>query len=222
MLNKEQIIKLDWNKTSGLLPVIVQHYVSGEVLMHAYMNKESLEKSLDEKRLTFFSRTKNRIWTKGETSGFFLKIINVSPDCDNDTLLFMVNPIEGPTCHLKRSSCFVSNTLSHWTFLYQLESLLAKRKISSTTTSSSSSYTAQLYASGIKRIAQKVGEEGLETALAAIINNRQDLINELSDLVYHMLVLMQSQDINLSAIINNLQIRNNKVLSKPTKNTSFK
>ena len=201
MLTEEQLARLDWVKTDGMMPVIVQHSVSGEVLMHGYMNQEALQKTLNEGKVTFFSRTKNRLWTKGETSGHFLNVVSITPDCDNDTLLVLANPI-GPTCHLGTSSCF-SPAAADWTFLYQLEQLLASRK----SADPASSYTAKLYASGTKRIAQKVGEEGVETALAATVNDRFELTNEASDLMYHLLVLLQDQDLNLSAIIDNLRAR---------------
>nr|WP_202631145.1 bifunctional phosphoribosyl-AMP cyclohydrolase/phosphoribosyl-ATP diphosphatase HisIE [Pantoea ananatis] len=193
--------RLDWEKTQGMMPVIVQHNVSGEVLMHGYMNQDALNKTLQDGNVTFFSRTKNRLWTKGETSGHFLQVVSITPDCDNDTLLVLANPI-GPTCHLGTSSCF-SPAAPDWTFLYQLEQLLASRK----SADPDSSYTAKLYASGTKRIAQKVGEEGVETALAATVNDREELTNEASDLIYHLLVLLQDQDLDLSTIISNLRAR---------------
>jgi phosphoribosyl-ATP pyrophosphohydrolase/phosphoribosyl-AMP cyclohydrolase len=201
VLTEQQLSRLDWEKTDGMMPVIVQHQVSGEVLMHGYMNPEALEKTLSEKKVTFWSRTKQRLWTKGETSGHFLHVASITPDCDNDTLLVLAQP-DGPTCHLGTSSCF-SPAAPDWTFLYQLEQLLATRKQADP----DSSYTAKLYASGTKRIAQKVGEEGVETALAATVNDRHELTNEASDLLYHLLVLLQDQDLDLSAIINNLRAR---------------
>nr|WP_257469658.1 MULTISPECIES: bifunctional phosphoribosyl-AMP cyclohydrolase/phosphoribosyl-ATP diphosphatase HisIE [Pantoea] len=193
--------RLDWEKTQGMMPVIVQHSVSGEVLMHGYMNQDALKKTLQDGNVTFFSRTKNRLWTKGETSGHFLQVVSITPDCDNDTLLVLANPI-GPTCHLGTSSCF-SPAAPDWTFLYQLEQLLASRK----SADPDSSYTAKLYASGTKRIAQKVGEEGVETALAATVNDREELTNEASDLIYHLLVLLQDQALDFSTIISNLRAR---------------
>ncbi|WIL43328.1 bifunctional phosphoribosyl-AMP cyclohydrolase/phosphoribosyl-ATP diphosphatase HisIE [Pantoea agglomerans] len=201
MLTQQQQALLDWDKTQGMMPVIVQHNVSGEVLMHGYMNPAALEKTLAEGNVTFFSRTKNRLWTKGETSGNFLQVVSITPDCDNDTLLVLANPI-GPTCHLGTTSCF-SPAVPEWTFLYQLEELLASRK----TADPESSYTARLYASGTKRMAQKVGEEGVETALAATVNDRDELTNEASDLVYHLMVLLQDQNLDFSAVINNLRNR---------------
>lgn len=201
MLTEQQLAKLDWVKTDGMMPAVVQHAVSGEVLMHGYMNQEALDKTLATGKVTFWSRTKQRLWTKGETSEHFLNVVSITPDCDNDTLLVLVNPV-GPTCHLGTSSCF-SPAAPDWTFLYQLEQLLAERKHADP----KSSYTASLYASGTKRIAQKVGEEGVETALAATVNDRFELTNEASDLVYHLLVLLQDQDLNLSAVIENLRQR---------------
>ncbi|MFG6075556.1 bifunctional phosphoribosyl-AMP cyclohydrolase/phosphoribosyl-ATP diphosphatase HisIE [Erwinia sp. OPT-41] len=201
MLTEQQLAQLDWAKTDGMMPAIVQHAVSGEVLMHGYMNQEALAKTLETGKVTFWSRTKQRLWTKGETSAHFLNVVSITPDCDNDTLLLLVNPV-GPTCHRGTSSCF-SPAAADWTFLYQLEQLLAERKHADP----ASSYTASLYASGTKRIAQKVGEEGVETALAATVNDRNELTNEASDLVYHLLVLLQDQDLNLSAVIENLRQR---------------
>ncbi|EOI5721761.1 bifunctional phosphoribosyl-AMP cyclohydrolase/phosphoribosyl-ATP diphosphatase HisIE [Cronobacter dublinensis] len=201
MLTEQQRAQLDWAKTDGLLPVVVQHAVSGEVLMLGYMNEEALRETEQSGKVTFFSRTKGRLWTKGETSGHFLNVVSITPDCDNDTLLVLANPI-GPTCHLGTSSCF-GDARHQWHFLYQLEELLAARK----TASPESSYTAKLYASGTKRIAQKVGEEGVETALAATVHDRDELVNEASDLVYHLLVLLQDQALDLSAVIENLRGR---------------
>lgn len=201
MLTEQQLAQLDWVKTDGMMPAIVQHAVSGEVLMHGYMNQEALTKTLEIGKVTFWSRTKERLWTKGETSENYLNVVSITPDCDNDTLLILANPI-GPTCHLGTSSCF-SPAAPDWTFLYQLEQLLAERKHADP----KSSYTASLYASGTKRIAQKVGEEGVETALAATVNDRHELTNEASDLIYHLLVLLQDQDLNLSTVIDNLRQR---------------
>lgn len=201
MLTEQQRALLDWEKNDGLMPVIVQHAVSGEVLMLGYMNPEALALTEQSGKVAFYSRTRQRLWTKGETSGHFLTIVSITPDCDNDTLLVLANPV-GPTCHLGNSSCF--NGVHHdWHFLYQLERLLAGRK----TADPNSSYTAKLYASGTKRIAQKVGEEGVETALAATVHDRDELTNEASDLIYHLLVLLQDQDLDLGAVIGNLRGR---------------
>ncbi|MDX7991502.1 bifunctional phosphoribosyl-AMP cyclohydrolase/phosphoribosyl-ATP diphosphatase HisIE [Xenorhabdus littoralis] len=200
-LTIQEIEKLDWEKVDNLMPVIVQHAISGTVLMMGYMNREALNATLDSGKVTFFSRTKQRLWTKGESSGHFLNLVNIYPDCDNDTLLALVDPI-GPTCHKGTESCFAP-AQTEWSFLYQLEQLLASRK----NASPDSSYTASLYASGTKRIAQKVGEEGVETALAATVNDREELTNEAADLIYHLMVLLQDQDLDLSTIICRLRER---------------
>ncbi|MFU2317858.1 bifunctional phosphoribosyl-AMP cyclohydrolase/phosphoribosyl-ATP diphosphatase HisIE [Rahnella sp. PCH160] len=204
MLTGEQISQLDWEKVDNLMPAIIQHAVSGEVLMLGYMNQDALSVTQSSGKATFYSRTKERLWTKGETSENYLNVVSITPDCDNDTLLVLVNPV-GPTCHKGNNSCF-HPAETDWAFLYQLEELLASRK----TADPESSYTAKLYASGTKRIAQKVGEEGVETALAATVNDRFELKNEASDLVYHLLVLLQDQDLNLSAVIDNLRQRHKK------------
>ena len=201
MLTDAQRAQLDFEKTDGLLPVVVQHAASGEVLMLGYMNGEALDKTQQTGNVTFYSRTKQRLWTKGQTSGNFLNVVSITPDCDNDTLLVLANPI-GPTCHKGTSSCF-GDVHHQWHFLYQLEQLLAERKHADP----ASSYTAKLYASGTKRIAQKVGEEGVETALAATVNDREELTNEASDLMYHLLVLLQDQELDLGKVIENLRGR---------------
>ena len=186
---------------NGLIPAIVQEAGSKDVLMLGYMDAAALKKTLRTKKVTFFSRSKQRLWTKGETSGNFLNVVSITPDCDNDTLLVLVNPI-GPTCHKGTSSCF-GDAGHQWLFLYQLEQLLAERKHADP----ESSYTAKLYASGTKRIAQKVGEEGVETALAATVHDQFELKNEASDLVYHLLVLLQDQGLDLTAVVENLRSR---------------
>lgn len=201
LLTQEQRQALDWEKTDGMMPAIVQHAVSSEVLMMGYMNQEALHATEQSGKVTFFSRTRQRLWTKGESSGHFLDAVSITPDCDNDTLLILAKP-QGPTCHKGTDSCFAPAE-PDWTFLYKLEQLLAERK----TASPESSYTARLYASGTKRIAQKVGEEGVETALAATVHDREELTSEAADLVYHLLVLLQDQDLDLSAVIGRLRER---------------
>ncbi|SUC22797.1 histidine biosynthesis bifunctional protein [Proteus vulgaris] len=203
-MNSETLAQLDWEKVDNLMPVIIQNAISGDVLMLGYMNREALDVTLKSRNITFYSRTKQRLWTKGETSGNFLKLVNIYPDCDNDTLLILANPI-GPTCHNGTESCFAP-AQSQWGFLYELENILRERK----NASPDSSYTARLYASGTKRIAQKVGEEGVETALAATVNDREELRNEASDLLYHLMVLLQDQSLSLSDVIGCLQERHKK------------
>ncbi len=203
-MNSETLAQLDWKKVDNLMPVVIQNAISGDVLMLGYMNKEALNVTLESGNVTFYSRTKQRLWTKGETSGNFLKLVNIYPDCDNDTLLILANPI-GATCHNGTESCFAP-AQSQWGFLYELENILRERK----NASPDSSYTARLYASGTKRIAQKVGEEGVETALAATVNDREELKNEASDLLYHLMVLLQDQSLSLSDVIGCLQERHKK------------
>lgn len=201
MLTEQQRQQLDWKKTGGMLTAIVQHAFSSEVLMLGYMNSDALQMTEQTSRVTFYSRNKRRLWTKGEKSGNVLQLISIHPDCDNDTLLILAQP-KGPTCHKGTSSCFHS-AASSWGFLYALETLIGKRK----TADPQGSYTASLYARGTKRIAQKVGEEGVEIALAAAVRDRQELANEAADLLYHLLVLLQDQDLNLSRVIGLLRER---------------
>ncbi|ATI65232.1 bifunctional phosphoribosyl-AMP cyclohydrolase/phosphoribosyl-ATP diphosphatase HisIE [Edwardsiella tarda] len=200
-LSQQQKERLDWNKVEGMMPAIVQHAASGQVLMLGYMTPEALEQTERSGKVTFYSRSKQRLWTKGETSGHVLNVVSITPDCDRDTLLVLAEP-QGPTCHLGTDSCFDPAT-PQWLFLYQLEQLLAARKHADP----QSSYTARLYASGTKRIAQKVGEEGVETALAATVQDRDELVNEASDLLYHLLVLLQDQRLSLGDVIDCLSQR---------------
>ncbi|QJC36832.1 bifunctional phosphoribosyl-AMP cyclohydrolase/phosphoribosyl-ATP diphosphatase HisIE [Enterobacteriaceae endosymbiont of Donacia vulgaris] len=201
MLIKNNLNNLNWVKTNGLIPVIIQHKISGQILMHAYMNKKSLKITLETKKVTFFSRTKNKIWTKGETTGNFLYVKKITTDCDKDTLLILVHPIN-KTCHLNEYSCF-KNTISDFTFLYLLEYILNKKK-----NSIESSYTYNLYKSGLKRITQKVGEEAIETIIAANDNNKKETIQETADLIYHLIVLLKIKNISLYDIIKILKERN--------------
>ena len=193
--------ELDFEKGSGLLPVVVQNAVSGRVLMLGYMNREALMKTLETGRVTFWSRSKNRLWVKGETSKNYLDLVDIAADCDRDTLLILANP-QGPTCHLGRESCFGDMTHAY-EFLAQLDMIIASRKEASPETS----YTAKLFAKGTQRIAQKVGEEAVETALAATVHNRQETIDETSDLMYHLLVLLQKEGIGMREVIENLKKR---------------
>ncbi|PJG82874.1 bifunctional phosphoribosyl-AMP cyclohydrolase/phosphoribosyl-ATP diphosphatase HisIE [Caviibacterium pharyngocola] len=200
--------QINWKKVNGLLPVIIQNAQTCEVLMLGYMNQEALEKTLAEKKVTFFSRTKQRLWTKGETSGNFLNVADMSLDCDNDTLLILANPI-GETCHTGAESCFHQferQTEPDWVFFSKLERLLNARKGADP----ASSYTASLYARGTKRIAQKVGEEGVETALAATVKDRNETICEAADLAYHLTVLLQDADLSWADVIGKLKERHAK------------
>ena len=203
------LTKINWEKVAGLIPAIVQDNASGQVLMLGYMNEDALQKTLDTKQVTFWSRTKERLWTKGETSGNVLQLKSIQLDCDQDTLLVQVDPI-GPTCHLNTTTCFDSDESDaqppSLVFLHQLEQLLASRKGADP----ESSYTASLYARGTKRISQKVGEEGVEVALAATSGDKAELVCESADLIYHLLVLLQDQGLSLSDVTNKLQERHNK------------
>lgn len=193
---------LDWEKSNGMIPAIIQHAQTGQVLMQGYMNQEALTKTLNTKLVTFFSRTKNRLWTKGETSGNVLHLQAISTDCDRDSLLLAVIP-EGPTCHKGTVSCFDQHPAVPLGFLAELEQVIAGRK----NADPESSYTARLYAKGTKRIAQKVGEEGVETALAAMAKDRNELINESADLLYHLTVLLQNEHLTLADVVQCLKER---------------
>ncbi|GGW94690.1 bifunctional phosphoribosyl-AMP cyclohydrolase/phosphoribosyl-ATP diphosphatase HisIE [Alteromonas halophila] len=190
------ISTLAWDKMDGLLPAIVQDATTGKVLMQGYMDKSALSKTLEEGKVTFYSRSKARLWTKGETSGNTLDLVSAAADCDNDSLLILARP-NGPTCHTGSESCWFEDNTSDFTFLADLERLLAARKDADP----ASSYTASLYGKGIKRIAQKVGEEGVETALAATVQDTEELKNEAADLLYHLTVLLQASDCSLSDVI---------------------
>lgn len=196
--------QINWQKVGGLLPVIIQDYKSAEVLMLGFMNEEALKQSLESKKVVFFSRTKKRLWTKGEESGNFLNIVEFGLDCDNDALLILANPV-GATCHTGDISCFeeVSKN-ADFVFLARLFKLINARK----NADEKDSYTAKLFKSGTKRIAQKVGEEGVETALAAVVKDKEELVCEAADLVYHLSVLLADANLSFSEIIAKLKERN--------------
>ncbi|HET7561289.1 MAG TPA: bifunctional phosphoribosyl-AMP cyclohydrolase/phosphoribosyl-ATP diphosphatase HisIE [Rhodanobacteraceae bacterium] len=186
---------LDWAKGDGLLPAVVQHWRTGEVLMLAYMNAEALAETRRSGRATFFSRSRQRQWTKGETSGHFLEVKAIGVDCDRDTLLISAQP-HGPTCHLGTSSCFGSGACPPLAFLAELDELIAARA----TERPDGSYTASLFEAGIRRIAQKVGEEGVETALAAVVQDDAALLGEAADLIYHLTVLLRARGKSLADV----------------------
>ncbi|CAV19196.1 bifunctional phosphoribosyl-AMP cyclohydrolase/phosphoribosyl-ATP diphosphatase HisIE [Vibrio atlanticus] len=196
--------RINWEKVDGLVPAIVQDYQSSQVLMMGYMNPAALEKTGETGQVTFFSRTKERLWTKGETSGNVLQLHNIALDCDSDTLLVKVNPI-GPTCHTGTTTCWDGDKQeeSQMVWLHQLEQLLAARKDADP----ESSYTASLYARGTKRISQKVGEEGVEVALAATSGDKAELVCESADLIYHLMVLLQDQGLSMNDVVNKLKER---------------
>lgn len=205
IITQNNLTELSWDKMQGLLPCIVQNAKSGKVLMQGYMDQPALEKTLDTQQVTFFSRSKQRLWTKGETSGNTLDLVELSADCDFDSILALVNP-NGPTCHTGAESCWFNSAGPEISFIAELEQLLSDRKGADP----ESSYTARLYNKGIKRIAQKVGEEGVETALAATVRDLDELKNESADLLYHLIVLLQASDLELSDVIAVLKQRHNK------------
>jgi phosphoribosyl-ATP pyrophosphohydrolase/phosphoribosyl-AMP cyclohydrolase len=200
---------LDFEKTGGLLPAIVQHADNGAVLMLGYMNREALRATLSRRRVVFFSRSRRRLWEKGETSGNSLEVAAVHTDCDRDALLITVIPA-GPVCHLGSLTCFgdePATAAGRLAFLGALEDVIAQRMADRP----EGSYTARLHAEGPKRIAQKVGEEGLEVALAAVAETNDELIAESADLLYHLLLLLKSRGLRLEHIVAELQSRHSAV-----------
>lgn len=205
LMKQEQIQSLDWEKVDNLMPVVVQNQTSGKVLMLGYVNQAALAATLESGKMTFFSRIKQRLWCKGEQSGNFLNIIEISSDCDNDTLLAIVEPV-GPTCHLGTETCFKGEIQPALSFIADLEQVIKSRK----DTDPESSYTASLFARGTKRIAQKVGEEGVEVALAAMAKDMDELTCESADLIYHLTVLLQNEGLALADVAAKLKERHNK------------
>jgi len=196
---------LDWAKGAGLLPAIVQHAVSGTILMLGFMNREALELTLRERRVTFYSRTRARLWSKGETSGNTIEVDSVTTDCDRDALLVLGRP-NGPVCHTGAAECFAGQprtAAGALAFLGQLESIIAQRIAEQP----DDSYTAQLHARGLSRMAQKVGEEALEVALAAVGGEDGALVGESADLLFHLLVLLKSRNHSLGEVVRELELR---------------
>ena len=196
---------LDFEKSGGLLPAIIQHAQSGAVLMLGYMNREALIETLRRRRVVFFSRSRRRLWEKGETSGHTLELVGVRADCDRDALLVTALPT-GPVCHLGTRTCFGDGPpagAAGLAFLGELEQLIAQRIAQHP----QGSYTARLHAQGPRRIAQKVGEEGLEVALAAAAESDERVVSESADLLYHLLLLLQSRDLRLEQVAAELESR---------------
>jgi len=193
-------MEIDFNKGDGLVPVVIQDTQTLEVLMLGYMNREAYDKTVQENIVTFYSRSKNRLWTKGETSNNFLHVQSMHVDCDNDTLLIKVKP-DGPTCHTGSRSCF--KTEYNQNFVLELENIIADRY----TNPQEGSYVNKLRNKGINKIAQKVGEEAVETVIAALNETETDFINESSDLVFHLLVLLREKGLSLENIAKNLEGR---------------
>lgn len=196
---------VDWDKVEGLVPAIVQHAFDGRVLMQAYMNLEALSYTLDNGLVTFWSRSRDELWTKGATSGNTLELVRVHADCDSDSLLVLALPA-GPTCHQGTDTCFddgLNETAPGLSFLAELERVIAQRYEDRP----EGSYTTKLFDAGVKRIAQKVGEEGVEAALAAATGDTGELANESADLLYHLLVLLRESGLTLSDVIRTLEAR---------------
>ena len=188
--------KIDWKKDAGLVPAIVQDAATLQVLMLGYMNAAALKKTLKTKRVTFFSRSKQRLWTKGESSKNFLHLVSLLVDCDNDTLLITARP-DGPTCHRATPSCFGNDGATGIGFLAHLDQIVADRIKSG----DKQSYTVRLAKEGVARCAQKVGEEGVETALAALGSNQKEFTGEAADLLYHLIVLLRVKKLSLNAAV---------------------
>ncbi len=186
-------MNLDFDKTDGLVPAIVQHANTMQVLMLGYMNKEAVDKTIAEGKVTFFSRTKNRLWTKGEESGNYLLVDEILQDCDNDTLLIKAFP-QGPTCHTGSTTCFNEETPKG--FLYKLENIIEQRIADN----DESSYTAKLFARGVNKVAQKVGEEAVELVIESKDNNLDLFKNEAADLLYHFIILLKTKNQRLEDI----------------------
>ena len=189
----------DWNKGDGLLPAVVQDARTLRVLMLGYMNRAALAQTLASRQVTFFSRSKGRLWTKGESSGHVLALVSIDLDCDRDTLLVQAHP-HGPTCHLQRDSCFPAAPGSTLAALSALVEQRASER-------PQGSYTTTLFDGGVRRIAQKVGEEGVETALAAVAEDDDALLGEAADLVFHLLVLLRARGLDLADVERKLRSR---------------
>jgi len=200
-----EIASIDFEKDGGLVPAIVQDADSGAVLMLGYMNREALEQTLARKRAVFYSRSKQRLWEKGETTGHTLDVVDVAVDCDSDTLLVMARP-RGPACHSGTRTCFGDeprSAVASIAFLGQLEGVIAQRA----TEKPESSYTARLLDKGVARVAQKVGEEGVELALAGVGETPEKVTEEAADLLFHLLVLLRARGITLSQVVQKLKSR---------------
>lgn len=189
-MSTDPLQQLAWSKLDGLVPAIIQDACNGRVLMLGYMNNDALATTRSSGKITFFSRSKQRLWTKGESSGHYLQLVSIESDCDSDSLLIQALPL-GPTCHLQRASCFASAPAN---FLADLDQLIAARGRERP----EPSYTTRLFESGLRRIAQKVGEEGVETALAAVVEDEQTLLGEAADLIFHLLVLLHARGMSLA------------------------
>ncbi|MER2999479.1 bifunctional phosphoribosyl-AMP cyclohydrolase/phosphoribosyl-ATP diphosphatase HisIE [Pontibacter populi] len=200
---------LDFDKMGGLVPAVIQDNATGQVLMLGYMNQEAFEKTQHEGLVTFYSRSKNRLWTKGETSGNTLQVVTIAEDCDNDSLLIKVKP-NGPTCHTGATSCFgeeaTAKRVKAIQFIAQLEEVIQERKLNP----SEGSYTNFLFEKGINKIAQKVGEEAVETVIDAVAGKTETMKGEAADLLYHLLVLLAASGLELADVVAVLEERHKK------------
>jgi phosphoribosyl-ATP pyrophosphohydrolase/phosphoribosyl-AMP cyclohydrolase len=189
-------MNIDFKKGDGLVPAIIQDWISGKVLMLGFMNEDALRKTETEKKVTFYSRTKNHLWTKGETSGNFLIVKEIIADCDNDTLLIKAEP-KGPTCHTGADTCFNESNVSNALFLHYLQEIIKSRKEST----ADKSYTKSLFDKGINKIAQKVGEEAVELVIEAKDSDMELFRNEAADLLFHLLVLLEAKGVQLEEVV---------------------
>jgi phosphoribosyl-ATP pyrophosphohydrolase/phosphoribosyl-AMP cyclohydrolase len=196
------IARIDFEKGNGLVPAIIQHARTGQVLMLGYMNAEAVEKTSREGLVTFYSRSKKRLWTKGETSGHTLAFESMAIDCDGDTLLVKAMPA-GPVCHTGTPTCFADDSPPPLGFLSELEGVIATRRKADP----ADSYVARLTAAGLNKIAQKVGEEGVETALAAVTEDEVNLNSEAADLLFHLMVALQARGLSLADVVKTLESR---------------
>jgi phosphoribosyl-AMP cyclohydrolase / phosphoribosyl-ATP pyrophosphohydrolase len=203
MVPFSDISQIDFNKLNGLIPAVIQDNTTLKVLMVGFMNRESLQKTIDINRVTFFSRTKNRLWTKGEESGNYLDVVSIIADCDSDTLLIKVHPV-GPVCHTGADTCFSEpNKQNEIAFLGYLQDFIDNRKAEMP----EGSYTTSLFREGTAKIAQKVGEEAIETIIGAMANDNENFIYEAGDLLYHLIVLLSHKGLRLEDVVRELEKR---------------
>ncbi len=203
MISFSDISQIDFNKLNGLIPAVIQDNTTSKVLMVGFMNRDSLQKTMDINKVTFFSRTKNRLWTKGEESGNFLDVVSILADCDYDTLLIKVHPV-GPVCHTGADTCFSeSNRKNDISFLSYLQDFIDKRKLEMP----EGSYTTSLFQKGTAKISQKVGEEAVETIIGAMANDNENFIYEAGDLLYHLIVLLSHKGLRLEDVVKELEKR---------------
>ena len=202
---------IDFKKGNNLVPAIIQHYATGQVLMLGYMNADAVKQTVESGQVTFYSRSKKRLWTKGETSGNYLNLVSIQKDCDNDTLLILADP-QGPTCHTGENSCFHEQEFrpfvkaADYGFLKELQDLLYQRKEELP----ENSYTSSMFKKGLNRIAQKVGEEGVETVIAALAESEDAFIYEASDLIFHLQLLLTEKGLRLDDLVRELERRHKK------------